>query len=52
MCIASHKFAEPDTLVVMMAFADRDALIGEAPDTYYFSLLAGAEATASWRSRI
>ena len=34
-CIASHKSAEPDTLVVMMDFADRDALIEEDPDTYY-----------------
>ena len=34
-CIASHKSAEPDTLVVMMDFSDRDALIEEDPDTYY-----------------
>ena len=34
-CIASHKSAEPDTLVVMMDFADRDALIEDDPDTYY-----------------
>jgi hypothetical protein len=34
-CIASHRSAEPDTLVVMMDFADRDALIKEDPDTYY-----------------
>jgi hypothetical protein len=34
-CIASHKSAEPDTLVVMMDFADRDALLEEAPDVYY-----------------
>ena len=34
-CIASHKSAEPDTLVVMMDFAARDALIEEDPDTYY-----------------
>ncbi len=34
-CIASHKSTEPDTLVVMMDFADRDALIEEDPDTYY-----------------
>ena len=33
-CIASHKSAEPDTLVVMMDFPDRDALIAEDPDTY------------------
>jgi hypothetical protein len=34
-CIASHKSAEPDTLVVMMDVADRDALIEDDPDTYY-----------------
>jgi hypothetical protein len=30
-CSASHKSAEPDTLVVMMDFADRDARIEEDP---------------------
>ena len=34
-CIASNKAAEPDTLVVMMDFADRDALIEDDPGTYY-----------------
>lgn len=34
-CIASNKSAEPNTLVVMMDFADRDALIADDPDTYY-----------------
>jgi hypothetical protein len=34
-CIASHKSAEPDSLVVMMDFAQRDALVAEDPDTYY-----------------
>ena len=34
-CIASHKSAEPDTLVVMMDIADRDLLIAEDPDIYY-----------------
>jgi hypothetical protein len=34
-CVASHKSAEPDTLVVMMPIADRDALIEEDPATYY-----------------
>lgn len=34
-CIASHKSAEPDTLVVMMDIADRDALIADDPDVYY-----------------
>ena len=34
-CLASHKSAEPDTLVVMMDFPARDALIEEAPETYY-----------------
>jgi hypothetical protein len=34
-CIASHKSAEPNSLVVMMDFADRDALIEDDPGTYY-----------------
>jgi hypothetical protein len=34
-CIASHPSAEPDTLVVMMDFPDRDALLEEEPATYY-----------------
>ena len=34
-CIASHPSAEPDTLVVMMDFAARDALVEDAPETYY-----------------
>src|SRR5687768_5274230 len=34
-CIASHKSAEPNTLVVMMDFADRDALLEDDPDTCY-----------------
>ncbi len=34
-CIASHKSAEPNTLAVMMDFADRDALIEDDPATYY-----------------
>jgi hypothetical protein len=34
-CIASHKSAEPNTLVVMMDFAQRDALIEDDADTYY-----------------
>jgi hypothetical protein len=35
LCIASHKSAEPNSLVVMMAFADRDALVEDDPATYY-----------------
>ena len=34
-CLASNKAAEPDTLVVMMDFAQRDALVEEDPKTYY-----------------
>ena len=34
-CIASHKSAEPNTLVVKMDFANRDALIEEDPAAYY-----------------
>lgn len=34
-CVPSHKSAEPDSLVVMMAFEARDALIADDPETYY-----------------
>ena len=34
-CMASHKSAEPNTLVVMMDFAARDALLEDDPDVYY-----------------
>jgi hypothetical protein len=34
-CIASHTSAEPNTLVVRMDVADRDALIEDDPATYY-----------------
>lgn len=34
-CGAAHKSAEPNSLVVMMDFADRDALIEDDPETYY-----------------
>jgi hypothetical protein len=34
-CMASHKSAEPNTLVVMVDFGDRDALIEDDPGTYY-----------------
>ena len=34
-CIASHKSAEPNSLVVMMDFAERDALVEDDPGTYY-----------------
>ena len=34
-CIASHKSAEPDSLVVGMDIAARDALIADDPETYY-----------------
>jgi hypothetical protein len=34
-CMASHKSAEPNSLVVMMAFADRAALLEDDPATYY-----------------
>ena len=34
-CIASHKSAEPNSLVVMMSFADRDAVVEDDPGTYY-----------------
>ena len=34
-CIATNKAAEPNTLVVMLDFPDRDALVEEDPATYY-----------------
>jgi hypothetical protein len=34
-CMAAHKSAEPNTLVVMMEFASRDALVEDDPATYY-----------------
>ena len=34
-CVASNKAAEPNTLVAMMDFADRDALIADDPVVYY-----------------
>ena len=34
-CMATHKSAEPNTLVVRMAFDQRDALVAEDPQTYY-----------------
>lgn len=34
-CIASHPSAEPNSLVAMMDFADRDALVEDDPDVYY-----------------
>jgi hypothetical protein len=34
-CIASHRSAEPNSLVVMMPIPDRDALIEDDPATYY-----------------
>ena len=34
-CTAAHKDAEPNTLVVMLPFDQRDALIEEEPDVYY-----------------
>src|SRR5262245_59420508 len=34
-CLASHKSAEPDTLVVRIDFDRRDELIAADPDVYY-----------------
>ena len=33
--LATHESAEADSLVVRMDLADRDALLEDAPDTYY-----------------
>jgi hypothetical protein len=34
-CTATNKSAEPNSLVVKMDFAARDALLEDDPDTYY-----------------
>jgi hypothetical protein len=34
-CMASHRSAEPGSLVVCVSFEDRAALIAEAPEVYY-----------------
>jgi hypothetical protein len=34
-CIATNKAAEPNTLVVLISFEDRDAMIEADPTTYY-----------------
>jgi hypothetical protein len=34
-CMASHKSAEPNTLVVRVSTDQRDAMIADDPDTYY-----------------
>jgi hypothetical protein len=36
-CIASHKSAEPNTLVVRLDFDQRDELIATDPSTYYLT---------------
>ena len=36
-CLASHKSAEPDTLVVRIDFDQRDELIAEEPAVYYLT---------------
>ena len=34
-CIASHRSAEPDTLVAVISFDDREQLLEADPTTYY-----------------
>jgi hypothetical protein len=36
-CLASHKSAEPGTLVVQIDFNQRDDLIATEPETYYLT---------------
>ena len=36
-CMASHKSAEPGTLVIRVEFRDRDEMIAADPDTYYLT---------------
>jgi hypothetical protein len=35
--LATHRSAEPDTLVVRVGLEDRESLIEEAPETYYLT---------------
>ena len=34
-CMAAHKSAEPNTLVVRLGIEQRDAMVADDPDTYY-----------------
>lgn len=34
-CVARHRSAEPDSLIVMLPVESREALIAEQPDVYY-----------------
>ena len=34
-CIANHRSAEPDTLIAVIGFDERDQLLEADPDTYY-----------------
>jgi len=36
-CIAVNRSAEPNSLVIRMAFDDRDGLIAAEPKTYYLT---------------
>jgi len=36
-CVAIHKSAEPDSLVVRIDFEQRAGLLAEAPETYYLT---------------
>lgn len=36
-CLASHKSAEPGSLVVRTEFEEREALLAEDPETYYLT---------------
>jgi hypothetical protein len=36
-CTAIHKSAEPDSLMVRIDFDQREALLAEAPETYYLT---------------
>ena len=36
-CVPSHRSAEPGSLAIRIDFADRAALLAEAPDVYYIT---------------
>ena len=52
-CLATNKSAEPNTLVVRLGFDQRDAMIADAPETYYLKPhYAGYESVLVRLSRI
>src|SRR5262245_61800961 len=36
-CMTTHSSSEPNSLAIMMSFADRDELVASDPDVYYLT---------------